>query len=71
MPIRTSAYEIDGEVITDYTGQQTLFPCVAATGRRATVPAELPTFLGDIGARSGNLIIWSDTSAVSAAPVVT
>jgi outer membrane protein assembly factor BamB len=62
-------YEIDGTEITDYTGQLTLFPCAAATSRRVAVPAQLPAFLGDIGARSGNLIIWSDTSGVSAAPV--
>jgi hypothetical protein len=55
--------------ITRYTGQQALYPCAAATGRRVGVPAELPAFVGDIGARSGNLIIWSDTSGVSAVPV--
>jgi hypothetical protein len=62
-------YEVDGTEITDYTGQHALSPCAVATGRRVAVPARLPAFLGDIGARSATLIIWSVTSSVSAAPV--
>jgi outer membrane protein assembly factor BamB len=62
-------YEIDGNEITRYTGQQALYPCAASTGQRVAVPSKLPPFLRDIGARSGNLIIWSDTSGVSAVPV--
>jgi outer membrane protein assembly factor BamB len=62
-------YVIDDEVITDYTGQQSLFPCSLTTGKRVATPAQVPPFLGAIGAQSGNLIVWSDTSAVSATPV--
>jgi hypothetical protein len=62
-------YEIDGTKITDYVGQESLFPCAAATGDRVVAPAGPPAFLGDIGARSGDLIVWSDTSGVRAAPV--
>ena len=61
-------YVIDDEVITDYTGQPSLFPCSAATGKRVPAPAQVPAFLGAIGARFGNLIVWSDTTAVNAAP---
>ncbi len=59
-------YEINGEEITDYTGENALFACTAATGRRTAVPPQVPAFLGP---RSGDLVVWSDTSAVLAAPV--
>jgi hypothetical protein len=52
---------------TTYYGQNALFPCDARQ-RRAGRPARIPAFVGAIGARAGELAIWTDTTGVVAAP---
>ena len=53
--------------IGDHVGQYGLHPC-NADGKRLAKPRSAPAFLGDLGARAGNLIVWSDTNALIALP---
>jgi PQQ-like domain len=56
----------NGEVV-DHIGQYGLHPC-NDKGKRLATPSSAPAFLGEVGARTGNLIVWSDTNALVALP---
>jgi hypothetical protein len=62
---RDVEYRVDGD---DRAGQQALFPCAAATGRRIATPATVPAFVGGIGATGAGLIAWADTTGLFARP---
>jgi hypothetical protein len=50
-----------------YVGQFALFTC-AANGERLTTPTHAPAFVGSIGARIDDLVIWSTRGAIIAVP---
>jgi len=56
-----------GPIAHTFNGQYALFPCSGST-RRVRTPGHAPAFVGEIGARSRNLIIWADVIGVVAAP---
>ncbi|MEZ5101970.1 MAG: hypothetical protein R3C15_19650 [Thermoleophilia bacterium] len=57
-----------GSPLVDYVGQAALEPCDAA-GHARPRPGRVPSFLGKLAARAGDLVIWADRGGLHAAPV--
>jgi outer membrane protein assembly factor BamB len=62
---RYTSRRTGGSPVT-WAGRDALFPCTVA-GRRSSV-GRAPAFVGEIGARVGSLVVWSERSAVVGAP---
>jgi hypothetical protein len=61
-------YALPGRTRFRFFGQDALTPCDGRTRRPQPAPAQVPAWIGEIGARVGGVIAWSETNGVVAAP---